>query len=140
MKTLDSETKLDCGHSPSPHDEHTTGYGETPDGRKICWQCCADRDAQQMRDTGKITLYLSLANEKDTAPNGFNGLNGKQVSRWQVSNWPGSLKFNAYVKKGAHNMAGSRYDAWFTGPDNTQWHGVQYGENTQLCHCRRINS
>ena len=137
MKTLEIETKLDCGHAPSPHGEHTTGYGVDLQGRKICWACCADRDRQEMLDKGKIILYLTPANLRDTAPNGFRGLDGEKVSRWQVSNWPGSLKFNAYAKKGAHNIAGSRYDAWFTGPDGKEWHGVNYGEMSQLCHCKR---
>lgn len=32
---------------------------------------------------------------------------------------------------------GVRYDTWFTGPDGKQWHAVQYGDNTQIAHCRR---
>jgi hypothetical protein len=137
MKIETIIAKLDCGHPESDHSEITRGYGQTADGKKICYECCAENDRKAMLDNGKIILYLTPANLRDTAPNGFRGLDGEKVSRWQVSNWPGSLKFNAYVKKGAHNIAGSRYDAWFTGPDGKEWHGVNYGEMSQLCHCRR---
>lgn len=30
-----------------------------------------------------------------------------------------------------------RIDVWFNGPDGHLWHGVNYGHNSQLCHCRR---
>lgn len=138
-----TETKpalLDCGHPPSPHSSFTTGYGQDSEGKTFCYECFARRDTEQMIRDGKITLYLTEANKQDTAPNGFNGLNGQKVSRWQVTNWPASLKFNAYVTKGRHNIAGTRYDAYFTGPNNTQWHGVTIGDNTQLCHCKRLKS
>ena len=69
-----------------------------------------------MTEHGRIMLYLS---------------NG------EVMNWPGTLRFPAHVRKGRHNIAGSRYDVWFAGPDGFQWHGVQYGDNTQICHCKR---
>lgn len=110
-------TILDCGHEPSPHLSFTTGYGVDRSGRKHCYECCAKRDVADMVSTGRATLYLS---------------NG------EVSNWPGSLKFRAHVRKGRHNIARTRYDAWFTGPDGKQWHGVQYGDNTQICHCKRL--
>lgn len=57
----------------------------------------------------------------------------------RVTNWPGSLSFRTgYIRKGRHNFAGTRYDTWFTGPDEKTWHAVQYGENTQIAHCRRV--
>lgn len=140
MKTIEAPKILDCGHPPSPHGEHTTGYGTNSAGKTLCYECCAKRDIEQMQADGKTVLYLVKANEQDPAPNGFNGLNGVKVSRWQVTNWPGSLKFNAHVTIGHHNMAGKRYDAHFTGPNNTQWHGVTYGDETQICHCKRIKS
>lgn len=115
-------TMCDCGHAPSAHGEHTTGY-ITIDGKTTCYECCAKLDAQWMREKGKITLYLTTDGDKAT-----------------VGNWPGSLKFSAFVRKGRHNIARTRYDVWFIGPDHAQWHGVQYGENTQICHCRRIKA
>lgn len=124
-----TEKKLDCGHEPSPHADFTTGYGVDRDGKKICYACCAENDRKQMRETGRATLYLtSEPNEGNLSADHF------------VSNWPGSLKFRAhYYKVGRHNMTGRRYDVWFTF-ENQPWHGVQYGDNTQVVHCNRIKS
>ena len=111
---------LDCGHAPSAHGSSTTGYGVTADGRKHCYQCCAETDRKAMNETGRATLYLT---DKG------------------VVNWPGSLSFSVTRRrKGQHNIARTREDVWFTGPDGAPWHGVQYGKNTQICHCRRIKA
>lgn len=120
---------LDCGHEPSKHSECSTGTAHTADGREICWECCAVLDRQTMIDKGhsrNLPLYLTHGD--------FNG--GRFVDG-KVTNWPSSLKFPCRVKKGRHNIAGSRCDVWFNGPDGFVWHGVQYGEWTQICHCRR---
>ena len=98
----------------------TTGYGEDDKGGKVCYQCCAEQDKAYMRRHGRITLYLVKYG------------NGK----YEVVNWPGTLRIKAGVKAGNHNIAGSRYDVWFSFECMT-WHGVCYGENTQLCHCKR---
>jgi hypothetical protein len=29
---------------------------------------------------------------------------------------------------------------WFTDSDGRRWHGVNYGHNSQLCHCRRLRA
>ena len=97
-----------------------TGYGVDDKGRKCCYQCCAKVDADYMREHGRMTLYLDASKRK-------------------VSNWPGSLAFTTgAVRKGRHNIAGVQYDTWFMGPDNTSWHAVQYGDNTQIAHCKRV--
>lgn len=115
-------TVLDCGHGPSPHEIITTGYGQDNDGKTFCYECCAAKDRASMIEDGRATLYLT-----------------KDGDRYKVSNWPGSLRFDVdYVRKGRHNIAGCRYDVWFTGPDGRNWHGVQYGEQTQILHCRAI--
>ena len=72
-----------------------------------------------MRQHGRITLYLA-----------------KHDDKYEVTNWPSSLRLKASVKVGNHNIAGSRYDTWFNF-EGVVWHGVCYGENTQLCHCKR---
>lgn len=111
---------LECGHAESPHSEITRGYGKDDQGNRYCYDCCAARDRQAMRDDGRITLYLT----------------GNDASGWYIVNWPASLKFKAYVKTGRHNIARVRYDAWFNF-EGAQWHGVQYGDNTQIIHCNR---
>lgn len=114
------ETILDCGHPVSEHNDITTGYGVDKDGRKHCYACCAEKDKAYMREHGQIALYLS-----------------KTSGKWVVCNWPGSLKFeNVYVRTGRHNIAGHRYDTWFKF-EGFWWHGVTYGDNTEVCHCKR---
>lgn len=96
------------------------GYGVWVHGEKVCYDCCGVMDEIYMIEHDRITLYLDT--EERT-----------------VSNWSGSLVFGPIaLTKGRHNIAGVRYDVWFAGPNGTQWHGVQYGNDTQLCHCKRL--
>jgi hypothetical protein len=74
-----------------------------------------------MLETKRATMYLV-----------------KEGDNWYVTNWIGNIRYLASVKKGRHNIARTRYDAWFHGPMNTIWHGVQYGENTQVIWCKEI--
>lgn len=114
----------DCGQDKLISFNGGAGYGicrDNPD-HKICYDCCGKRDRADMIETGKATLYL-LRDES---------------GQHNVTNWPGTLRFNNVgIKTGRHNIAGKRYDVWFHGPDGKMWHGVQYGDNTQICHCRR---
>lgn len=106
-----------------------TGYATNDAGEFICYQCCADLDRKQMQEGGNsrsIPLYLT-----------HEPFQGRKLVDGVITNWPGTLRFTARVKKGQHNIAGSRYDAWFNGPDGHVWHGVLYGENTQIIHCKR---
>ena len=112
---------LECGHSLSPHESFTTGYGTgygtDGTGARYCYSCCAENDKAYMQESGKITLYLTERG---------------------VVNWPGSLVFPVRHKRtGRHNIAQERTDVWFIGPDGFVWHGVQYGEWTQVLHCKR---
>lgn len=94
-------------------------YGTRPDGARVCYKCCAVTDRADMDETGRATLYLT----HDDAV---------------VTNWPGTLRFIVRrIRKGRHNIAGTRYDVWFT-VGNRIWHGVQYGDNTQIVHCKRL--
>jgi hypothetical protein len=117
-KTITDATILDCGHVPSNHDSCTTGYGVDRNGRTACYACCALNDKQSMRDTGRAVLYL--VNDDS-----------------EVTNWPGSLRLHVYhARKGRHNIAGSRTDVWFQF-EGSEWHGTQYGEWSELCHCKK---
>ena len=119
-QNITDSTILDCEHVPSPHSEFTTGYGVDNSGKVICYECCATECKEYMREHGRITLYLV-----------------KQDNGYHVTNWPGTLDFKLNgVKTGHHNIAGKRYDIWFAF-DGYYWHGTQYGDNTQLCHCKR---
>lgn len=130
-------------------DSFTTGYGEMPNGDKHCFPCCADLDREHMIADGKITLYLTQSEDSDYLGTQdlrdyarlLNSHIYPQMSRkcHYVTNWPGSLRFKVVggPGQGYHNMARYRYDVWFIGPDRHIWHGTQYGDNTQLCHCKR---
>ena len=98
----------------------STGYGTNKSGKKICYTCCAVIDKEQMRHDGKIVLYLVKHNDK-----------------YEITNWPGSLVIPvSYMRIGRHNIAGKRYDVWFWFEEQL-WHGVSYGDNTQICYCKQ---
>lgn len=102
----------------APQDGVSSGYGLNSKNEKVCYACCGVNDAEFMRYHGKMTLYLA------------NGL---------VTNWPNSLTFTpTKTKTGRHNIAGSRTDVWFRGPDGASWYGVNYGDNTQILHCKKL--
>ena len=111
----------------------STGYGLDRRNRKVCYPCCGERDKADMRATGRATLYLT---KKDKELHVTPGLSGK-VPVWTLTNWPGSLEIEPYnIRFGRHNIAGHRYDVWFKF-EGQKWHGVRYGDMTELCHCRR---
>lgn len=101
-----------------------SGYGRTPDGRELCYPCCGAADRERMVADGKATLYLSKVN---------GGANG-----FELTNWPGTLRIPVRCSStGRHNMARTRRDVYFTF-EGKEWRGTQYGESSQLCHCRAI--
>jgi hypothetical protein len=98
-----------------------TGYAILPDVGKICYDCSAEIEKKFMRDHERSVLYLTTTKE-----NGY-----------EITDWPGRLRIPvAFWKKGKHNIASTRYDVWFMF-EGFVWHGVQYGEFTQLCHVKR---
>jgi hypothetical protein len=114
-------TCIKCGKTKPVHHDGGTGYAVQDDGGRVCYSCCAEIDQEYMRSHSRIDLYLCK---------GITGL-------WEVTNWPGTLRFPVAPRKGKHNIAGSRYDVWFFFACH-MWHGVQYGEWTQICHCKRV--
>ena len=101
-------------------DSITAGYGTNRQGQKMCYFCCAENDKERMRNCGQITLYLTRV---DTIP--------------RITNWPASLIFDKItISRGRHNWGLIRYDCWFIFEDY-YWHGIRYGDNTELVHCKR---
>jgi hypothetical protein len=99
----------------------------------VCYKCCAEDDRRSMIETGKATLYLV---KREIAP----AVHGAgPLMCYFITNWPGSLEFKVggAVRHSRHNIAGSRTDAWFTGPDGKEWHAVNIGDN-QIARCRRL--
>ena len=125
--TIHEFTCADCGQRKS-HDDggcDTTGYAVRDNRDKVCYGCCAIEDRKYMIEHGRNTLYL-VKNDAE---------------QYEITNWPGTLRFRVgTMRKGYHNMAGCRYDVWFVGPDGKTWHGVQYGNNTQICRVKRTKA
>ena len=123
-----------CKQTKSP-EPNSCGWGYLPSSHdtreKVCYACCGEHDKASMRDTGKAVLYLTHES--------FNhGLPGKYRD-WTdgtITNWPGTLKLPCRVKRGSHNIARIRYDAWFKF-EGKQWHGTSYGDNTQIIRCKQ---
>ena len=104
----------------------TAGYGIDSKGNKVCYACCALEDRKEMTTNKRIVLYLTI--------NAKYGLD--KYGDCKITNWPGSLSFPGRFKQGKHNIAGQRVDVWFHF-NGHEWHGVTYGHNTQICHCRQ---
>jgi len=102
-----------------------TGYGKNEKGKKICYKCIGENESNDLANAkigDKFTFYLT---QNDDGTN-------------TIMNWPGSLSINInYVRQGRHNIAGVRYDCWFTYRGNHFW-GVCYGDFTEICHVKRI--
>ena len=111
-----------CEETKPCQTEGGTGYGITEYNTKVCYKCCADIDLEYMIEHKRITLYLS---EKD--------------GQWYISNWPGTLKFKAYVNFGRHNIARIRRHAYFN-VNGKAWYGDQYGDFSELCHCKEYKN
>ena len=118
-------------------------YGRLHDGSILCDVCCGDADREDMVRTGRGLLYLTMPAAREALR--VYGLSEEfrsySAGDAYLSNWAGTLRFglkNGVVRTGRHNLAGIRYDVWFIGPDGKEWHGTQYGDLTQVCHCRRV--
>ena len=122
-------------------------YGRMQDSSIHCDVCCGELDTADAMRTGRAVLYLSFpCNPRLGRGASVASRIGLQYLRYRpeevyLTNWPGTLRLpvkDGLVKAGRHNFAGIRYDVWFIGPDGKEWHGVQYGDNTQICHCKRV--
>ena len=110
------------------------GYARLKNGRKICYDCCAERDKKDMRATGKAILYLT---EIPVFKEDSERLGNCPIKCGEVTNWPRTLRFPLYkIYKGRHNIAKIRQDVYFDF-EGTEWHGVCYGHYTQILHCKR---
>ncbi len=112
-----------------------TGYareGRGPDARFICYPCATENERRDLIEQGRGVLYLVATDE----PAKCQGVGAKV---WTLQNWTGGLKIRTYgaPRVGSHNLAGRRYDVWFRF-EGAEWHGVQYGDHTQICRVRRL--
>jgi hypothetical protein len=136
MNTINTFYCHHCNRVKSYKSDITSGYALDHDNNKVCFDCCAVIDRESMIDRGdskSLPLYLAKASRPPLklCPE-------ESYSTYEVTNWCGTLRFKCgQPRKGRHNIAGSRHDVWFHGPDGHVWHGVQFGEWTQVCHCKR---
>lgn len=108
-------------NSEKTHNGIGTGYGTDNEGNKTCYECIGKSELEQMKQAkagDKFTQYL---------------VHRKESGKWFVTNWPNTMSFEVAPTKGRHNMAGCRYDVWFSVGQN-RFHGVTYGDMTQICH------
>lgn len=112
----------ECGKECGPD-----GYGIAPiTEKKICYSCCGKMDERALMNLKlgeKTILYLSQDENGD----------------WNVTNWPGTLKFKVWAKEGRHNIAKVRRDVWFTVRGH-YFHGTQYGNSSELCYIKRVKT
>jgi len=131
-KKLPTVEILECGHPESPHSSFTRGYGTNDKGERHCYDCCTDQDLSWMKDKGRIALYLVPVTQQERTEG-----KAPYSASYSVTNWLGHIfAFVRRSTKGRHNIARTRIDVWFP-HDGYMWHGVQYGEMTQIVHCRR---
>lgn len=111
-----------CGKECTP-EGIAAGYGVMPEtGEKVCFACCGELDKQQLLNAkpgDKFYLYLTRDSK----------------GSYYVTNWPGSFKIPVCPSMGYHNIAGDRYDFWFSVGDH-KFHGVRYGKNAEIAHIR----
>lgn len=121
----------DCGETHPFKLGGGTGYGTDSAGAMFCYGCGAERCAAELERDGKGCLYLSPRTKAERDARNAS-------ATYKLTDWTGEMSIPVYgVRKGSHNLAGTRYDVWFKFRGR-EWHGVQYGENTQLCHVRRL--
>jgi hypothetical protein len=120
----------DCDQDKPIQTDGGTGYATLPNGDKLCYACIAIRDRATMIEHGRsnnLPLYLSRKS-----------IHNANDGTWKVGNWPDTLSFPVQrITTGGHNIVRTRTDVWFYGPDGFIWHGVQFGEMTQIVHCKR---
>ena len=117
-----------------PASPHAGNYGVDKENNKHCPACCAEWEKADLLENRKGMLYLTYDNEdRNYQTSGFiYPKNGK------LTNWHGLLSIPIRaIKIGKHNIAGRRFDVWFTW-QGKEWHGVQYGDYTQICHIRQV--
>ena len=136
--TKGHESCATCGKELPAKDGHASGYGLDSEGRKHCYQCCAEREKAQILKDGKGMLYLCMVCPPRIG--GYYYFGWLTPTEAALTDWGGALSIPIKrVKRGGHNIAHCRYDVWFSW-EGREWHGVTVGENTQICHIKAIKS
>lgn len=59
MDKIPGKIMCDCGHVESYHSHMTRGYGIDQNGKTSCYKCCLNVDIKELKETGKVTAYIS---------------------------------------------------------------------------------
>jgi hypothetical protein len=118
----DCKKLIDLSYTRAPLYCGGAGYGRWGgEPGKICYPCMAKRVEKDMHETGRAILYIA-----------------RDRTGWKVSDWADELVFRPHrVRKGHHNIAGSRLDVWFMDNQGHAWHGINIGDH-QLLRCKRL--
>jgi hypothetical protein len=141
-KTGERPTKFICQECKQmKHIPKDTFVSYAIDGNNlICPECADKKTKERMVETGKITLYMNYATQKDIT-NYFNELSA-QGKHPVSSNFIKILLFTTILFRSfrfyetKHNWGGKKTHVWFMGPDNFIWYGFNIGDN-QILHCKR---
>jgi hypothetical protein len=111
--------KLDCGHEPSPHGEHTTGTAHTQDGREICWDCANTEQREDLKTAPRFMAYTS--------------------QDWKsVTDWTGRLLGSIRWKTSARNaFCGTLYHLRVVDVHGQRWAATTLGPG-MYCRMRRL--
>ena len=106
-----------------------TGYVQFPDTKeKMCYDCLGKRDVNTMFRGERCIMYFHMGNASSRE-----GV----IEPAKVTNWPRTVVFTPFeYTVSHHNIAGTRVDAWWTGPDGARWHGYSIGDS-ELMRCNR---
>ena len=96
-----------------------TGYGETSEGTKVCYECCGKNDLEQLKALKvgeKMVLYIRK--DKDYG--------------YSVTNWPGTMSVKCDYANVSYSGGGSmRMDVGFR-LDGRSYYGVHYASAGEL--------
>lgn len=110
-----------CGLTVTP-EKHSTGYGTTPDGRKLCYQCCNARELDDFKSADVFFCYLS----------------GDGLS---ATTWPGGkLATVTYRRKHRGGFGGEYWTVDAVAADGSKWYGRGGGPGMYLRLRRRKSS
>lgn len=113
-------TCVDCKQEKPVQTDGGTGYAKDSYGSHVCYDCCAERDRDHMRNHEKTVLYLDH-------------------DKREIVNWPGTLRMPVReMRRFFHAFAheGKAYCGSFIGPDGKVWLFKNIGDS-QIAHCRR---
>lgn len=112
--------KLDCGHEPSPHSEHTTGTVHIDGLGKVCWECGNVWEADQLRTAQQWSAYMVM--EFD--------------SQYRLTNWAGHpIGTITSINRHRGNFGNWVY-TFRAIIQGANWYGRGTGHG-MLCHLRR---